>query len=163
MTQENGVLSTSHQTFSSIEGRADSVSSERDKDGTKEGTALPPQAMRTFMELTEMGINFGPDPETAKILAETERHAEEKKLEGYKATLEHRDRENERKHVRLLKKIGNESRRAWVVLVASIIAAGGGVFLSLTGKSNLGVPLLLFAGIMIKDLAGKPSSAVDSE
>jgi len=115
------------------------------------------------MELTEMRASFGPDPETAKILAETERHAEEKKLEGYKATLDHRDHENQRKHERLLKKLGNESKRAWVVLIASIIAAVCGIFFSVTGKSNLGVPLLLFAGILIKDLAGKPSSSADSE
>jgi len=115
------------------------------------------------MELTEMRASFGPDPETAKILAETERHAEEKKLEGYKATLEHRDHENERKHIRQLKRIGNESNRSWVVLISSIIAAIGGVFLALDGKSNLGIPLLLFAGIMIKDLAGKPPSSIDPE
>jgi hypothetical protein len=116
-----------------------------------------------LMELTEMRTSFGPDPETAKILAETERHAEEKKLEGYKATLEHRDRENERKHIRQLKKIRNESNRAWVVLIASIITAIGGIFLAITGKSTLGIPLLVFAGILIKDLAGKPPSSADSE
>jgi len=87
----------------------------------------------------------------------------EKKLEGYRATLEHRDKENERKHLRLLKKIGNENVRTSVVLVASIIAAVTGVLLSIEQKSSLGIPLLLFAGILIKDLAGKPSSSTDSE
>jgi len=106
---------------------------------------------------------LGPDPETTKILADTERYAEEKRLEGYKATLEHKDRENERKHIRLVKKMGSESKRTWAVLIASIVAAVVGVFFAVTGKSNLGIPLLVFAGIMIKDLAGKPSSSADTE
>jgi len=115
------------------------------------------------MELIETRTSFGPDPETARIIAETDRHAEEKKLEGYKATLEHRDHENERKHLRQIKRIGNESIRAWVVLVSSIVGAAVGIFLSVTGKSNLGIPLLLFAGILIKDLAGKPGTSGDSD
>jgi hypothetical protein len=48
-------------------------------------------------------------------------------------------------------------------LIASIITAIGGIFLSITGKSNPGIPLLVFAGILIKDLAGKPPSSADSE
>jgi hypothetical protein len=163
MTMEGESLSPPAGRVSSIEGQAEAESSFREDDGLKNGVGLPPQAVRMLMELTEMRASFGPDPETAKILAETERHAEEKKLEGYKATLEHRDHENERKHVRLLKKLGNESKRSWVVLIASIIAAIGGIFLALDGKSNLGIPLLLFAGIMIKDLAGKPPSSIDTE
>jgi hypothetical protein len=163
MTDEVDSLGPPAGKVSSIEGQAEDDSSYREDDGPKDGVSLPPQAVRMLMELTEMRASFGPDPETARIIAETERHAEEKKLEGYKATLEHRDHENERKHIRLLKKLGNESKRSWVVLVASIVAAIGGVFLALDGKSNLGIPLLLFAGIMIKDLAGKPPSSVDSE
>lgn len=163
MTQEGDALSPNTGRVSSIEGQVDPEHSSRENDEPKGEVALPPQAVRMLMELTEMRASFGPDPETARILAETERHAEEKKLEGYKATLKHRDNENERKHIRLLKKISNESRRAWVVLVASIITAIGGVFLSITGKSGLGIPLLVFAGILIKDLSGKPPSSPDSE
>jgi hypothetical protein len=163
MTQEGNALSPNTGRVSSIDGQVDPSSAVREDDGSKGEAPLPPQAVRMLMELTEMRASFGPDPETAKILAETERHAEEKKLEGYKATLKHRDNENERKHIRLLKKIGNESKRAWVVLIASIITAIGGIFLSITGRSNLGIPLLVFAGILIKDLSGKPSSSVDSE
>lgn len=163
MTQGGESLSPQSGRVPNIEGQAAPSASIREDDGPTDGAVLPPQAVKMLMELTEMRTSFGPDPETARIIAETERHAEEKKLEGYKATLEHRDHENERKHIRQLKKIGNESMRAWVVLVASIIAAIGGIFLSVTGKSNLGVPLLVFAGILIKDLAGKPSSPTDSE
>jgi len=94
--------------------------------------AATSRARRAPEWITSSGVR----PEAAmkaaitKILAETERHAEEKKLEGYKATLEHRDHENERKHIRQLKRIGNESNRSWVVLISSIIAAIGGVFLA---------------------------------
>jgi hypothetical protein len=163
MTQEGDALSPSTGRISSIEGQVDPSISGQEDDGPKGEVTLPPQAVKMLMELTEMRASFGPDPETAKILAETERHAEEKKLEGYKATLKHRDNENERKHIRLLKKIGNESKRAWVVLIASIITAIGGIILSITGRSNLGIPLLVFAGILIKDLSGKPPSSTDSE
>jgi hypothetical protein len=120
----------------------------------------PPQFQAWMAQFTQ---KLGPDPETTKILADTERYAEEKRLEGYKATLEHKDRENERKHIRLVKKMGSESKRTWAVLIASIVAAVVGVFFAVTGKSNLGIPLLVFAGIMIKDLAGKPSSSADTE
>lgn len=101
MTQDGEALGQSAKRSTSIEGQVDPSSSTREDDGPKEGQALPPQAVRMLMELTEMRASFGPDPETARIIAETERHAEEKKLEGYKATLEFRDRENERKHLRL--------------------------------------------------------------
>jgi hypothetical protein len=120
----------------------------------------PPQFQAWMAQFTQ---KLGPDPETTKILADTERYAEEKRLEGYKATLEHKDRENERRHIRLVKKMGSESKRTWAVLIASIVAAVVGVFFAVTGKSNLGIPLLVFAGIMIKDLAGKPSSSADTE
>jgi hypothetical protein len=134
MTQEHDALSPNSGKVSSIEGQVDPSSSAREDDGSKGEVALPPQAVRMLMELTEMRTSFGPDPETARILAETERHAEEKKLEGYKATLEFRDHENDRKHIRILKKIGNESKRAWVVLIASIITAISGIILSITGR-----------------------------
>jgi hypothetical protein len=163
MTQDGESLTPHTGTVPAFVGQPQADSSFREDDGSKDAPSLPPEAVRMLMELTEMRASFGPDPETAKILAETERHAEEKKLEGYKATLEHRDHENERKHIRQLKRIGNESNRSWVVLISSIIAAIGGVFLALDGKSNLGIPLLLFAGIMIKDLAGKPPSSIDPE
>jgi len=161
MTADGQIVDPKGNGIPEIERQADPDQPAREHDLPKDMSALPPQAVRMLLELTEMRTSLGPDPETAKILAETERHAEEKRLEGYKATLDHRDHENERKHVRQLKKIGNESKRAWVVLIASIVAAAGGVFLSLTGKSGLGIPLLVFAGIMIKDLAGKPASSVD--
>lgn len=134
-----------------------------DDDIPKQPPSIPPEAIKVLMELTEMRASFGPDPETAKILAETERHAEDKKLEGYMATLEHRDRENERKHVRIVKRIGTEAHRGWAVLIASIIGAIAGIYLYLTGKQTIGVSLLIFAGIMIKDLAGKSVNSVDSE
>jgi hypothetical protein len=163
MMQEGEGLSPHLGNTSSIEGQTAQVSAHVENDRLRGELALPPQAARILMELIETRTSFGPDPETARIIAETDRHAEEKKLEGYKATLEHRDHENERKHLRQIKRIGNESIRAWVVLVSSIVGAAVGIFLSVTGKSNLGIPLLLFAGILIKDLAGKPGTSGDSD
>jgi hypothetical protein len=162
MKQDGEAIRQDSGNLSSIEGQSGPLSSLSEDNGSKDELPLPPQAVRILMQMIETRTSFGPDPETARIIAETDRHVEEKKLEGYKATLEHRDKENERKHLRLLKKISNENVRASVVLVASIIAAISGVFLSVDGKSSLGIPLLLFAGILIKDLAGKPSST-DSE
>lgn len=163
MSSEADIQRAKENAASRIEGQDASTPLASQKETGMKDAGLPPQAVRWLAEMTEMRTSFGPDPETARILAETERHAEEKKLEGYKATLEHRDRENDRKHIRLLARIKNESRRAWVVLIASIVAAICGVFFSVTGKSNLGIPLLVFAGIMIKDLAGKVSTSIDSE
>jgi hypothetical protein len=162
MTQEGSVLRTQSGQVPRIEGQAAHPPLIRDEDCSKDGV-LPQQAVKMLMELTEMRASVGPDPETARIIAETDRHAEEKKLEGYKATLEHRDKENERRHFRQLKKIRNENVRSTVVLVASIIAAVTGIFLAMDGKSGLGIPLLVFAGVLIKDLAGRPPSSADSD
>jgi hypothetical protein len=118
----------------------------------------PPQVQAMFMQLM---AKSGPDPETSKIMAEMEQHAEDNKLEAFKANLEHRNRENERRHVRILQQFRNESRRSLVVLIASILAAVVGLYLSVTGKSAIGIPLLVYAGILIKDLAGKQGASVD--
>jgi len=125
-------------------------------------STLPPQAVRMLMELTEMRASFGPDPETAKVFAETERFSEARKLEGFIATLNHKNLENERKHERAKMRLNHENKRAWAVLLSSVIAAAFAIYFSMTGHADLGIPMLVFAGILIKDLSGKTShSPVD--
>jgi hypothetical protein len=87
MTQEGEALRPQSGKVSSIEGQIDPESSARADDGPKGDVTLPPQAVRMLMELTEMRTSFGPDPETAKILAETERHSEEKNSKDTKLPL----------------------------------------------------------------------------
>jgi hypothetical protein len=109
-----------------------------------------------LMELTEMRASIGPDPETAKILAETERHAEDNKLEGYKATLESRNHQSQRDHEYRLEQLRHISFERRVVLFGSLAALIVGGTLSLKGNSQLGNPIMSAAlTLLITLLTGK--------
>ena len=72
------------------------------------------------------------------MLAEVERHAEESRLAGYRATLENRDKQNQRDHEFRVKTLNHASIRTGVVIVVAVGGIVAGLYFSVTGKSQLG-------------------------
>ncbi len=54
-----------------------------------------PKALLSFFASSS---RVGPNPQTAKVLAEAEKHNEELRLKGYQATLDQRDKQQARDH-----------------------------------------------------------------
>lgn len=111
----------------------------------KELEKLPPE-MKTVVSVMAafMRGSTGPDPETAKIVAETEMHEESCKLEGYKETLKNRDLQNERDHRFRVKKLNHETAKSMVLALVSVAGIITGLYL-LVAKNNsaVGTPLLV--------------------
>lgn len=110
------------------------------------------QEISTFMAQ----FRSGPDPAVATILAETERHAEDNNLAGYRATLEQRDRDNQRNHEYRLEQLKHSAYEKRVVLYGSVAALIIGGVLSVTGKSQFGNPIMTAAlTLLITLISGK--------
>lgn len=90
----------------------------------------------------------GPDPETAKIVAESEMHEESCKLEGYRETVKLRDKQSERDHEFRKKKLNHETGKALLIILVAVAGIIAGLYL-LVAKNNsaVGTPLLV-AGFM---------------
>jgi len=125
-------------------------------------TTLPPEAEKALEKVAQEGgpkalaavvaafsrtTNFGPDPETARILAETERHSEELRLQGYKASLENREKQNSRDHQFRCKRMNHETAMRMVVLAVFVVGVGVGLYQITSGNSQVGSPVLV-ASIM---------------
>lgn len=111
----------------------------------KELEKLPPE-MKTVVSVMAAFIrsSTGPDPDTAKIVAETEMHEESCKLEGYKETLKTRDLQNERDHKFRVKKLNHETAKSMILALVSVAGIITGLYL-LVAKNNgsVGTPLLV--------------------
>lgn len=104
----------------------------------------------------------GPDPETAKIVAESEMHEESCKLEGYKETLKTRDKQSARDHEFRTKKLNHETAKA--MLIATVCVAGivSGLYLLVAkGNSEVGTPLLVASFMAL--LSGKSLFSKDKD
>jgi hypothetical protein len=78
---------------------------------------VDPEAKVTLaVALSRTSYGFGPDPETAKIIADGEMHEENCRLEGYKASLDNRDKQNERDHDFRKRRLNRETAMALSVL-----------------------------------------------
>jgi hypothetical protein len=116
------------------------------------GTPGFEQQISTFMAQ----FRSGPDPAVATILAETERHAEDNNLAGYRATLEQRDRDSQRNHEYRLEQLKHSAHEKRVVLYGSVAALVIGGILSVTGKSQFGNPIMTAAlTLLITLISGK--------
>jgi hypothetical protein len=106
---------------------------------------LPPE-MRAMVSVMAgfFRSTSGPDPETARILAETERHEETCKLEGFTRSLRNRDKQSERDHRFRMTKLTHETIKSLIitgVCVAGIVSA---LYLIVAKKDNaVGTPLLV--------------------
>src|SRR5271157_5266907 len=62
---------------------------------------VPDQQVKALLQValsSRTSFGMGPDPETAKILAESEMHAEKCRLEAYRSSLQNRDKQSDRDH-----------------------------------------------------------------
>jgi hypothetical protein len=110
------------------------------------------QEVSTFMAQ----FRSGPDPAVASILAETERHAEDNNLAGYRATLEQRDRDSQRNQEFRLEQLKQSSHERRVVLYCCLAALAIGGVLSVEGKSEFGNPIMSAAlTLLITLVSGK--------
>jgi hypothetical protein len=78
---------------------------------------LSPEMKTTVSVIAGMFRSIsGPDPETSRIVAQSEMHEETCKLEGYKESLRIRDKQNERDHEFRKKRLNHETLKNVVVL-----------------------------------------------
>jgi hypothetical protein len=118
---------------------------------------VPDQEARAIlsMAVSRTTFGFGPDPETAKILAQTEMHEEECRLKGYQASLQNREEQNKRDHEFRKKRLNHQTVLTVVVLVVTVAGLGGGLYLSSSGNASLGNPVLAASFTVMVGLAGK--------
>ena len=107
------------------------------------------------MAVSRTTFGFGPDPETAKILAQTEMQEEECRLKGFQASLQNREEQSKRDHEFRKKRLNHQTVMTVVVLTVTVAGIGGGLYLSSTGNASLGNPVLAASFTVMVGLAGK--------
>jgi len=133
--------------------------------------ALPPEAEKAMEKIVAEGgpkalmavfgafsrtTTFGPDPETARVLAEAEKHEEDCRLDGYKAMLSNRENQNQRDHQFRIKRLNHETSMQIIVLVVTVIGIAIGLYEVLAGNNTIGGYVLLASFLtMIQILTGK--------
>jgi len=86
----------------------------------------------------------GPDPETSRIVAQSEMHEETCKLEGYKESLRTRDKQNGRDHEFRKKRLNHETFRNTIISVVCVIGICTGLYLLVVKKDEtLGSNILI--------------------
>ena len=96
----------------------------------------------------------GPDPESAKIMAQTEMHAEDSRLAGYKATLVNRDEQSKRDHEYRLKRLNHESSIVKIVLGVAVLGASFGIYFIISDRAATGGQILIASFMTIIYLLG---------
>ena len=126
---------------------------------------IPDQQTRAILSvaLSRTSLGFGPDPETAKIIADSEMHQENCRLEGYKASLLNRDKQADRDHQFRGKKLNHQSLMTGVILAVSVIGALAGLYLSISGNPGLGNPVMVASLSILASLSGKFLSSKDKD
>jgi hypothetical protein len=115
----------------------------------------PEAKMTLTVALSRTSYGFGPDPETAKIIADSEIHEENCRLEGYKASLDNRDKQNERDHDFRKRRLNREFSMSLAVLIVALLGAGTGLFLIIRGTTTIGSNVLIASiGIILYVLKG---------
>jgi hypothetical protein len=141
-------------TLSTVEGQASTDPSQQDccadKDAAlKNGQIPPPQLFAMMAQITQ---KLGPDPETTKVLAENERHAEDNRLEAYKANLGKQEQQSQRDHEYRLAQMKHAQTERYFILVAVLLAFVTGIVLSLYGNplgNAIMIAMLPVLGILI--------------
>ena len=108
---------------------------------------LPPE-MKTVVSIMA-GMHrstSGPDPDTARAIAQAEMHEESCRLQGYKESLKTRDKQNERDHDYRKKKLNHETIKNVIVLIVCVVGIVVGLYLLVAkGRDTLGTGLLVAA------------------
>lgn len=137
--------------------------------------SFPPEAEKALEKVVEEGgpkalmaifgafsrtTSFGPDPQTAKVMADVEMHAEDCRLKGYQETLKNRDTQGERDHKFRNKKLNHETVVQIITLTGAIIGAGIGLYLYVHDNKQLGGYVLFGSFFLIYNLvtSGKTPS-----
>jgi hypothetical protein len=115
------------------------------------------------MAISRTTFGFGPDPETAKVLAQTEIHEEECRLKGFQASLQNREEQNKRDHDFRKKRLNHQTGLTAIVLVVTVGGIGADLFLSATGNTALGNPVLSASFTVMITLAGKLLASRDKD
>jgi len=116
---------------------------------------LPPQELvaQVFAAFSQR-TTIGPDPETARILAQAEMHSESSKLEAYKENLKNRDNQSGRDHDFRCLKLKQDSFNIKVVLSVAVIGCAGGIFLFLRGHETMGSDILIASAFAVFGVLG---------
>ena len=124
---------------------------------------LPPQEAKGLLSifLARTTTTFGPDPETAKIIAQSEMHEEDCRLQAYQAALQNKETQNQRDHDFRKKKLNHQTAMALIVLVAATGLIGLGIYIQVTQTGNsLGGYLILGGGALVFHALGvKPPAS----
>lgn len=104
----------------------------------------------------------GPDPETAKIAAQSEMHEETCRLDGYKEQLKTRDRQSERDHEFRKKRLNHETMRNLLLYFTCLLGIGIGLYLYI-GKDEKTIGSNIVTACFVALLGGKALLAKDKE
>ena len=115
------------------------------------------------MAISRTTLGFGPDPETAKTIAQAEMHEENCRLQAFQASLQNREEQSKRDHEFRKKKLNHSTGLMVTVVVVTIGGIGGGLVLSATGNSTLGNPVLVASFTLLSSLAGKLLGSRDKD
>jgi hypothetical protein len=99
-------------------------------------------------------LTLGPDPESAKLMAQTEMHHETCRLDGYKENLKNQDAENERRHTFRMQRLHYDTLLTGALLLLAILGAGTGLYLTVTQRPTLGSNILIASVAIIYYLIG---------
>jgi hypothetical protein len=133
--------------------------------------ALPPELeklpadLKVSMFSMMLGLvrnTTGPDPDTARIVAESEMHEETCRLEGYKQALEVRDKQNERDHQFRRQRLVYDTVRHFGLAVACMIGIGIGLYLYV-GKDDKTLGSNIVVACFVTLLGGKAIFQKDKE
>jgi hypothetical protein len=127
---------------------------------SKEIEKLPPE-MKTIVSVVA-GIfrsTSGPDPETSRIVAQTEMHEESCKLEGYKESLKVRDKQSDRDHAFRVKKLNHDTAKSMSIIAVCVAGIACGLYLLVVRKDETLGSGLLIASFMALLSGGEIGSA----
>ncbi len=107
-----------------------------------------PKALMAIFGAFSRTTSFGPDPQTAKVMAEVEIHAEDCRLKGYQETLKNRDAQNERDHGFRKKRLNHDTCIQIIALIGAIVFGGAGLYLYTHDNKQVG-GYILFASFFV--------------
>lgn len=115
------------------------------------------------LAVSKTTFGFGPDPETAKIIAQAEMHEEECRLKAFRSSLQNRELQGQRDHEFRKQKLNHQSLQTVLVLTITIAGISVGLWLSTTGAKEIGNPVLVASFTLLSGLAGKLLSSRDKD
>jgi hypothetical protein len=126
---------------------------------------LPAQEAKGLLSvfLARSSTTFGPDPETAKVIAQSEMHEEDCRLKAYQSSLANKEAQGARDHEFRKKKLNHRTATSAVVLTVVVAGVVAGVALCASGSIAVGSPVLVASFTMLSNMAGKMLRSGDEE